>query len=130
MELKESAITILINRDRTTIELHDKSSGQVFAVVTLTPDQLSQALSRTSYTDCHTIVANLDTLNKKMENIRYEFEIPDRRLGKGELTKLCSKSMPVGWISDDLYESQDSFFTRDGKQYARVTIRRWVAPHS
>lgn len=30
------------------------------------------------------------------------------------------------WVSDNYFQSQDSFFSKDGKNYARAVIRRWV----
>ena len=31
-----------------------------------------------------------------------------------------------GWIADSYFNGQDSFFTKDGNEYARIHQRRWV----
>ena len=37
---------------------------------------------------------------------------------------------PVGWTSDDYFGFQHSFFMKDGEEWARVTVRRWVEDDS
>lgn len=69
-------ITLLINRESTTIELEDDLACTVFAVIKLTPIQLNCALSRQGYVDCEIEVKGLDKLGKKHENKTFEFEIP------------------------------------------------------
>lgn len=130
MKLDETAITILVNREFTTIELIDKKSNITFAKVTLTPEQFSSALSRTAYTDCAIEVAGLDKLNKLMEVQKIEFPLPktfDKYSQDRKSTFEIGKTYcPEGWVMDDYFSSQDSFFEKDGKRFARTCIRRWV----
>ena len=67
-------------------------------------------------------------LNKKLEHKRFVFKLPpvdgwrDKETAKEIIQKVC----PEGWKPDMGFNSQDSFFSKDGKEYARTTIRRWV----
>jgi len=51
MELK-GKITLLVDRQETTIEIKDSLSSVVFAKIKLTPEQLSAALSRQEMVEC------------------------------------------------------------------------------
>ena len=129
MKLKDARISILIGSESTTIELIDNTSSITFASVTLTPEQLSNALSRVTYTPCQIDVKGLDKLNKKMVNKYHEFEIP-KDIPYSDKNKILSDiikdTLPDGWISDNYFSSQNTFFKKDGKDYARTTIRQWV----
>ena len=130
MKLK-GEITLLVNQDYTTISIKDDTSNQIICEVTLSPEQLSCALSRLANTPCDVEVypKAFDRLGKTMETDRMEFEIPstlDGRKDMDALVKLANEATPDGWTSDYYFGSQDSFFKRDGKEYARCIIRRWV----
>lgn len=130
-----SKISIFVNADSTTIELIDEDSSITFARIKLTPEQLSQALSRLSHTKCECQVVGLDKLGKKMENKKYEFEIGDcDRRNFDALHDLAIRSLAENnmsdWEAERYFQSQDSFFKKDKTEYARVTIRRWVNPEN
>jgi hypothetical protein len=128
MKLKGN-ISILINRESTTIEIRDSEANTMFVEITLTPEQLSEVLSRMKYTACEIEVFGLDRVGKKHENKRFEFVVPSDLKGKRDSEKLREHAQTLltdGWIADGYFSSQDSFFTKDGIDYARVTIRRWV----
>jgi hypothetical protein len=130
-----SRITILIGTDSTIIELIDEDSSTTFARIKLTPEQLSQALSRLAYTKCECEVAGLDRLGKKMENKKYEFQIGNcDRKNYDELHDLATRSLAENnmsdWEAERYFQAQDSFFTKDKVEYARVVIRRWVDPEN
>lgn len=132
MELIDARIDFFINGDRTEIVIHDAVSSLRILEITLTPVQLSQAMGRLSMTKCAVFVNeySLDKLNRKLEVSQHEFEIPDfgydKRNKKKDVFELAVKSCPDGWQPDNYFESQGSFFTKDNKQYARCTIRRWI----
>ncbi len=130
MELKDAALDFMINAKETTIRLYDHVSNQTVVEITLTPEGLSQAMSRLSMTKCKAIVNeySFSKLNKKMENKYLEFEINKdlRRGDEQELHALAQSNCPDGWTPDKYYGSQNSFFTKEGKTYARAVIRRWI----
>ena len=125
----EGRISVLINRDGTTIEVEDENANAMFLKITLTPEQLSAALSRQKAVECEIEVRGLEKIGKKHENKRFEFEIPSdlaSSRNENELQKLAQSLLSDGWIAERYFSSQDSFFKKDGVQYARCTIRRWV----
>ena len=130
-ELKEPKISMIINSDITTIELFDSESVQVFARVTLTNDQLASMLSRLHRTDCKIQVKNLELVGTKMEHQSFEFEIDkEMQYSRISINNHCLKALDdkgmAEWIPDNHYGSKDTFFEKDGKAFARTTIRRWV----
>lgn len=126
----EGRISILIGRDYTTIEVEDELSGQTFAKVKLTPEQLSAALSRQACVKCELEVNGTDRIGKKHENKSFTFEIDKDDAGYNhdpkKLQAIAQSKLDDGWIAESYFGSQNSFFAKDGKQYARCTIRRWV----
>lgn len=40
--------------------------------------------------------------------------------------KESKKHIPEGWVSDDYFRSQESFFTEGEVRKAQVIIRRWI----
>lgn len=122
-------ISILINYDHTEIIIRDRKASIEFVTIKLTPEQLSQALSRLVHVECDVEVKELDKVGKKHENKLFVFEITDDeyyRKNNKELGKKAQSQLSDGWIPDYYFNSQNSFFKKDGKHYARCTIRRWV----
>lgn len=134
MKIKNAAIDFLVGKDSTTITLYDRDASVAFAEIILTPKQLSSALSRLCHTDCSITVNGLEKIGKKHENDYFDFEIPELLGNRDEhleqLNKLAITALQIAgkedWIPDKYYSSQRSFFKRDDKHYARVTIRRWI----
>lgn len=96
MKLK-GEITLLVGQDYTTIRIQDDASLQTICEVTLTPEQLSQALSRLARTPCEVEVypKAFDRLGLTMETSRLEFEIPfdlDRVMDKELLVSLANQA--------------------------------------
>ena len=129
MKLTDGRIAIMVGKEHTTIEVIDNTSSTTFVKITLTPEQLSSALARIYSTDCQISVFGLDRVGKKMEHKSHEFEIPKDLpyIGRDEILKeIIKETLPEGWVSDNYFNSQNTFFEKDGKKYARETIRRWV----
>lgn len=131
----DGAITMLFGDDGLRIELFDNDSFKVFAEIKMTPEQVTKAFGRLSNVPCELRVSGLDKVGLKMENKTFEFELPKdfqrnfRSESESELDAIATKLLETeggGWVADKYYGSQNSFFIKDGKKYARVTIRRWV----
>lgn len=128
----DGKITLLVGSDYTTITIQDALSSLVICEVTLTPEQLSSALSRLANTDCSIEVfpANAQKWGKKMEVSTLEFELPEHLINSkrdSPLLKEHAQSVaPDGWKIDGYFGSQGSFFKKDGTEYARCNMRRWV----
>jgi len=133
MRLEKGGISIYVSGEGTTIEIRDGNAATTFCKVTLTPEQLSLALSRLSNTPCSIEVGGLDRVGKTHENEKYIFEIPKELRSSSktkELTELCVQSLKENdmseWVNDGYFSSQDTFSEKDGKIYASTTIRRWI----
>lgn len=127
MKLK-GKISILINREHTTIEIEDDNANAMFLTIKLTPEQLSEALSRTMCVDCEIEVKGLEKVGKTHENKTFEFEIPKELASSRneiKLQELAQNLLTDGWLAEGYFSSQNSFFMKDNKQMARCTIRRW-----
>jgi hypothetical protein len=135
MKLKGN-ISILINKEHTTIEVEDKNAAIQFLSITLTPAQLNACLSRQGLVDCELEVKGLEKVGMTHQNRTFEFMIDEklssyevrthnvellRQAGQREIDKLGE-----GWIVSDLFSSQGSFFEKGTQKYARCTIRRWI----
>ena len=127
------SITILCDDEGVRIEIHDEDSRVDFIEINMTPAQFTSALGRSANTKCASMeVKGLDRVGKIMEMQNLAFEIPknihyDKREKRNSaLAVLADKACPEGWISDSYFDSQDSFFFKGGKGYARTVIRRWV----
>jgi hypothetical protein len=133
MKTLEGAISIIINEDETRIEIKDRRSNITFAKVKLTPKQLSLALSRMMYVDCEIQTHGLKNVGKKHVWQKWEFKIPEDLLAsryhsdfEEQLNSYAYEKCPRGWVPDNYYGSKESFFVRDGEDWARVTVRKWV----
>jgi hypothetical protein len=122
----KGSITFLPSQEGTTIKVRCESSKITFLEVTLTNDELASMMSRLANTSCDFEVKGLDKVGKQMEHRVFEFEYFD----KSNIEYTCETAMGndglVDWTSMHFYGSQNSFFTKDGKQMARTTIRRWI----
>ena len=132
MKLK-GKISILINREYTSIEIEDENANVRFLTVRLNPEQLSAALSRTMCIDCEIEVKGLEKIGKIHENKRFDFEIPKElassKNGK-KLSEIAQSLLANGWVADEYFSSQNSFFKKGDIQYASCTVRRWTNPPS
>ena len=129
IKLDEAAITILVDSDKIKIELEDNKASIRLIEIELTPKNFCAALGRLSMVPCKAEISpSFNLINKKMEVDKFEFAMPDHNLSNAqevareESRRLCIK----GWVPDHYFNSQSSFFHKDGKEFARVTIRRWV----
>jgi hypothetical protein len=127
-------ITILIDREQTHIELKDEDSGITFARITLTPKELSSALSRLAYTPCKMEVHGLDKLGKIQEIKTLEFQLPREHMRSTDHDELCDIAQKIldeeneGWQAENYFASQNTFFYKEEVHlpYARCTCRRWI----
>lgn len=123
------AITMLINRDYTEIQVEDRNASTTFITLRLTPEQLSAALSRQAFIECDVEVKNLDKVGKTMEHKEFEFPLPknlDSHRDRKPIAEYCQSLLSDGWVADTGFSSQNTFFTKDEQKWARTIIRRWV----
>lgn len=129
----DAKISILVGQDSTRIEVFDQTSRTAFLRILLTPQQLSAALSRSTYTSCDSAeVIGLDVVGKKQEIDTMCFQIPNdysncsKKYEPDYLYNLALNNVKDGWQPDNYFSAQNTFFEKDGVKYARCTIRRWI----
>lgn len=131
-------ISILISRESTTIEIHDKNAAIKFLTIELTPEQLSACLARQAEVECELQIIGLNNIGKKHENKHFAFEIPERLYGytkdmKARGRELISIAQELldkegeGWVAMEYFGSKGSFYqSADGKSFARCAVWRWI----
>jgi hypothetical protein len=121
-------ISILVSGDATVIEVHDENASCIFAKIEMTPEQFCSALGRLARVDCKGDIYNLKKIGKKMEMKTIEFKMPKNCYTRQKeiAIETAKKHTPKGWTADTNYGSQNSFFTKNNKEYAQTTIRRWI----
>lgn len=129
MKLENPTMEMLIGAEGTEIRITDEKSGVSFVQVKLNPEQPSRLFARQACVKCEVEVRNLELVGKQLENDMLEFEIPSgttRYNGLEQIVKLSKDACPEGWTPDEYFGSQNSFFTKGGKSFARCAISRWV----
>lgn len=131
MKLENGKIDLFVNENGVTLNVYDTPSSIRFLTIKMTSEQFCAALGRLSYAPVLSIeIDGLDKIGKKMEidELIFPLDMGKDRYNDRENKAIeqSKKHIPEGWVSDDYFRSQNSFFTKDGKDFARVTIRRWV----
>ena len=126
----DAKLTMLVGEDGARIEIRDEASSITFVRINVKPDQFMAALGRLCNVDCDVAeVFGLDNLGKKLEVSELVIELPESTdfHSRKQVAKMIAKEKcPDGWVSDGYFSSQNSFFRRGAKEFARTTIRTWV----
>jgi len=81
---------------------------------------------------CEMTIRGQENIGLVMERKEIEFEVSgDYHYRKEEAAEtlahlLCFDDEYEGWSSTERFESQGSFFKRDGKGFAHAIIQRWI----
>lgn len=121
-----SKVTSNYCEDYIIITIKDKAS-RIGLTCELSLENFAKCIMGLAQVDCKINKTNLENFGKKMEHKTLEFKIPcSGSKQKENAIKKVSEICPDGWEPDNYFNSQDSFFTKDGECFARCTIRRWV----
>lgn len=119
--------------DYIEIRFTDDDASVEFATAKLSLEQFASCITGRSCIDCQIEVGGLEYVGKKMEHKPFEFELPEieDRYGRDAMKNAAiaearEATYGTGWIPDEYYGSQNSFFKKDGKDWARTTLRRWI----
>jgi hypothetical protein len=127
MKIKDGRVSILVGEDGASIEIKDGASRVTFVKLYMSPKEFMAALGRLVYCKADIEVFELDKVGKEIETDTMIFEMPEysysnkKEIAEAEALRRC----PDGWETNARFDSQDSFFTKDGKEYAKTIIRRW-----
>lgn len=133
MDTLEGKITITRRNvskgsDYINISIRDNLSSIEFVDIDISFASFAEAITGRGFVPCSLKVNHLDCVGKKYEGKRFEFEMPEHSLGnRKDIANQTAKELcPDGWIPRYYFGSQDSFFEKDGKKYARCYIERWL----
>lgn len=130
-EIRDARFTLQICRESVWLEVEDFDSRETFVRVELTPQQFVDAMARLACVPCKATVGGLGHIGKYHECKDFDFVIPEKVADDWKnrqriAAEIAARECPDGWTAEEYFGSQDSFFSKDGKNYARCTIRRWV----
>jgi hypothetical protein len=113
--------------DSIVITVYDKDSATNFLQMVMTREQFVNAtMNRLAHTEVGSAYfENVERVGKTLEMDTSIVEIPVYG-DKESAAKITQEKCPEGWVPDLYFQSQESFFSKDGKNYARCNIKRWV----
>jgi hypothetical protein len=131
--LKEARITMMISASGATNEISDNDTGIQFAEITLDAEGFLKCLSRHGHVECVAKLNGLEKLGKVLEMKPLSFPVNiDGVYGADARRAVAVKAMEAmdlgDWEPDTYFGSRDSFYKEGGRDYAKTTLRRFVAP--
>jgi len=116
-------------RECIEIEFVDVQSGTKFALAELSLEAFADAITGRGMVECTIDVCGLERVGKVMHVKSIKFPLldlaPDKKVAAcKEVARIC----PEGWVPDNYFGSQDSFWQDDGVLWAKCIIRCWVLP--
>lgn len=119
-------------REYISIRVKDHTSKVRFLEIEIDLDEFTKALTGMGETPCNIKCRNLNKVGRELISKNVEVEMGDdwptstsKSLANQRVLKLIEKT-GKDWIIFSGFSSQNSFFKRDGKNYARTSLRRWV----
>ena len=115
--------------DTIRVTIEDKDAAVQFAEATLTLEQYALLITGLACVPCEVEAGGLEHVGKKMEHRVHEFPLltePSYRDNEAAVKRRAVETCPEGWVPDLYFGVQGSYFVKDGKPWARCTIRRWV----
>lgn len=122
-------ITMLFNKDGLSLKIKDAASGITFLRAALTSEQVMAAFSQQGLVDFEFEAMGLDKVGKQIQRDTLVFEMPEKYAWKDRdniAEKLAVESCPEGWEPQLYFGSRNSFFQRDGREFGRIQIVKWV----
>ncbi len=116
------------DRKKIIIAVRDTDAAVRFLKLEINYDDFTKCLTGLSEVPCDVEYGDLDKVGKKREMKSLEFMLPapKYKMKKDVVEELAKAAAPEGWTPSLYFGSQDSFFKRDGEDYATTTISRWV----
>ena len=116
--------------DYISVSVHDEDACIQFLNLQIPFASFAEALTGLARTPCTMEFMGLQNVGKKREHKELIITLPDGiRWGAKRKDIAISegkKQCPKGWVMDEYFSRQNSFFTEDGKDFARTSINRWV----
>ena len=113
---------------KIVITIKDTNSVIDFIELEIDYVNFTEAITGLAYSECKFETRLLDKVGKKRIIDNFEFEMDNPKLSRSKefAIEKVKKICPIGWECSTYFGSQDSFFDRDGKSFARTKIMKWV----
>jgi hypothetical protein len=112
------------------ITIDDVNAVTQFLEIEMSLEDFAECLTGLAARPCVFDARGLERIGKKREMQDFIFELPDGTMfgskTKEIATELAIKLSPIGWEVSTYFNSQNSFFKENGKEWARTHILRWV----
>ena len=110
------------------ISIKDKDARVQFLELKISYSDFTEALTGMAFVECDMEFRSLDCVGKMIEKDTLTFPMPLTTYSNRVEVAIRESSLatPDGWTTSSYFGSKESFFTEDGKDYARTTISRWV----
>ena len=113
-----------------SLTIRDTDACIELCKLTLSPNELMLALTGQLLTNITTRLGDTGKIGKVRESRVLEFPMPEGTFygdpRKAQAVKEGSRICPEGWEMSTYFSSQSSFFTKEGRDWARTSIMRWV----
>jgi hypothetical protein len=117
-------LSINIGEEKTILTIKDCKAGIQFLELVVDNNMLLRALGRFGLVECDCELRGLENVGKKLVIDSMVFIVPEH--DKTLAGAIADERCPAGWIPDKSFSSQDSFLYKDGRIFAKTTIRKWV----
>lgn len=129
----DGRITLLINRDKVLIQLHDPKARIEFAEVEIDPVSFVEAMSSLAERPCKITLAGLENVGKVKEQkpLSFEMKCPTHLWDehKDMAKAMAENRAPKGWTPNTYFGSQNSIvYKEDGVCQVNTYMYRWVDP--
>ena len=116
------------DRKKISIQVRDINARIQFLELEIDLDKFTECLTGLSEVESDMEFRGLENVGKSKETMKIEFEIPDASYitGKDKVKEIAVLNTPEGWTCSSYFSSQNSFFQKDDKYFARTTASRWV----
>lgn len=128
MEKLEGKVTISKNSSgKVYLSVEDNNSGIKFVEVELSMKDFADAMFGLAFRPCKYITRGLDKLGKQYISEEYIFEIEGygNKEAARKIAQTLSEQDPT-WDYSTYFGSQGSFFSKDGKQFAKTTRFKYI----
>lgn len=127
----EGDLTVFANEGYITFLIRDRNASTRFLEMRMTAEGFVAALGRLGHVPCDLDFHDLDHVGKTMENKHFDFPLPPegkqgRYAEKETAVEVIKTACPEGWTPDLSFNSQNSFYSKNGHRFARTVIRRWI----
>lgn len=120
--------TLLIGEEQTRVEVRDSVSEVCIVSLRLNAKNFQAALSRVARVECdfECDTSEFSKIGKRVQRKTLEFEMPKEcPYDKSKAVEIAKMLCPTGWEPVLWFSSKDSFFSKDGKEFARCDIKHW-----